>query len=171
MLKHWGLLHDRYASKEQKTLLLKMLEQTIVEGQATAFGHFTLGGMLWQADQRERAMFHMEQSFKLDPRFMDAANNLSWMLTTQEQPDLERADALIREALKFAPNNINYLDTYTEVLVKEEKWDEGLVVLERLYPRVQPRQKKELHRRLALVYENLGQPELAKLHREQAERK
>ncbi len=166
-----GLLHDRFATKEQKILLLKMLEQSIVEGQATAFGHFTLGGMLWQANQRDRAMFHMEQSFKLDPRFMDAANNLAWMLTTQESPDLERADALIREALKFAPNNVSYLDTYTEVLVREEKWDEALVVLERLYPKSQPRQKKELHRRLSLVYENLGQSDLAKLHREQAERK
>ncbi len=171
VLKHWGLLHDQYASPDQQLLLLKMLEQTIVEGQATAFGHFTLGGMLWQAGKRERAMFHMEQSFKLDPRFMDAANNLSWMLATQEEPDLERSDALIREALKLSPNNINYLDTYTEVLVREGKWDESLVILERLYPRALPRQRKDLHRRLAMVYENLGQPELAKLHREQAERK
>ncbi len=171
VLRHWGLLHERFATAEQKKLLLKMLEQSIVDGQATAFGHFTLGGMLWQSGQHEQAMFHMERSFKLDPRFMDAANNLSWMLATQDEPDMERAVALIREALKFAPNNPDYLDTYTEVLVREKKWDEALVVLERLFPRVGPAQKTELHRRLALVYENLGQPDLAKMHREKADPK
>ncbi len=171
VLKHWGVLHDRLASPEQQQKLRATLEQSIVEGKATAFGHFTLGGMLWQADQRERALFHMEQSFKLDPRFMDAANNLAWMLATQDKPDLERADALIREALKLSPSNISYLDTLTEVLVKQSQWRDALVVLEKLYPRSVPRQRKDLHRRLAMVYENLGQPELAKLHREQAERK
>ncbi len=102
---------------------------------------------------------------------MDAANNLAWMLATQDKPDLERADALIREALKLSPSNISYLDTLTEVLVKQSQWRDALVVLEKLYPRSVPRQRKDLHRRLAMVYENLGQPELAKLHREQAERK
>ncbi len=168
VLRHWGLLHERFATVEQKSLLIKMLEQSIVDGQATAFGHFTLGGMLWQSGQHEEGMFHMEQAFKLDPRFMDAANNLAWMLATQDPPDMERANALIREALKFSPNHVDYLDTYTEVLVREKKWDDALVILERLFPRVGPTQKKELHRRLALVYENLGKADLAKLHREKA---
>jgi len=62
----------------------------------------------------------MEKAFELDPRFMEPANNLAWVLATQEYPDADRAEQLIR--------------------------------------------------RLADVYEHLGEANFARLHRESAEK-
>lgn len=169
VFQYWAAIHEELDSDQHKQQVREQLEKSIVEGDSAAFAHFTLGGILWKADEREKSLFHMEKAFELDPRFMEAANNLAWVLATQEKPDLERADRLIRQALSQRPNDIRYQDTLGEVLARQGKWDEALVVLEKVLPFVAKSQRKDLHRRLAEAYENLGQENLAKLHRESAE--
>jgi len=170
IVKHWAALHDRANSDEHRKQIREQLEKSIVDGESTAFAHFTLGGILWTVAEQKKSLFHLEKAFELDPRFMDAANNLAWVLANQEQPDADRAEQLIRQAIQQRPNDLRYQDTLGEVLSKQGKWDEALVVLERVFPVSPVGKRKNLHRRLADAYEHLGEENLARLHRESAEK-
>jgi len=167
--RQWAALHDGNQDHVLRRKIREYLEKLIVEGEAVPFAHFTLGGILWAQGEQGKSLFHMERALEMDPRFSDAANNLAWVFATQEKPDLERADQLVRRALEQSPNDIRYLDTLSEILTRQSKWDEALTVMERLLPVALPVQRKPLHLRLAKVYENLGQEDFAKLHREKAE--
>lgn len=165
----WAALYSRIESDSYRRQLRENLERSIVAGESIAFAHFTLGGMLWMAGEQERSLFHTETAFKQDPRFMDAANNMAFMLANKDaDPDLDAAERLIRQALDHAPDKIAYLDTLGDILVKRQQWDEALTVLERVLPRVDPASKKLVHGKLATVYDALGQPALAAQHQQMA---
>jgi len=166
IVKHWAALHDRVDSQEHRKQVREHLEKSIVDGESAAFAHFTLGGILWTVAEQKKSLFHLEKSFELDPRFMDAANNLAWVLANQEKPDTDRAEQLIRQAILQRPNDLRYQDTLGEVLAKQGRWDEALVILEKVFPVSAMGKRKDLHRRLAEAYEHLGEENLAKLHRE-----
>ena len=168
VIKQWAALHDRATSDDHRKQIREQLEKSIVEGESAAFAHFTLGGILWIVGDRKKSIFHVEKAFAIDPRFTDAANNLAWMLANQDTPDLDRAEELILQALAKRPEDVRYQDTYSDVLTKQGKWDEALVVLEKVLPAMPKEARKDLHQRLAKVYSELGEEVLSKMHQENA---
>jgi tetratricopeptide (TPR) repeat protein len=103
----------------------------------------------------------------VDPSATDVANNLAFVLATANEPDLARAMELIESALKIRPNHADYLDTRGTIYSKLGKWKEALADLEAALPAKS--RDPNLHRTLAMVYQNLSNKELADEHRRLAD--
>ena len=110
----------------------------------------------------------MKKSYELNPNFSTVVNNLAWMLAHQENPDLDRALTLAESALKTAPSDYRILDTYGSILVLQKKYDQAITSLQKALPNSDKQVGKSIHEKLAICYQAIGQPELAKLHTEQA---
>ena len=104
----------------------------------------------------------LEKGFGDNPRMPEVANNLAWLLTQGENPDLLRALTLTNEAIKRSPRDLRIRDTRGQILAKMGRWKEALEDLEPCVP-VFPNDPA-LHKTLAEVYGKLNMPEPAKAH-------
>lgn len=153
----------------EKASLRAALQRAIVKGNGTGFAHFALGSIFWLEEDLKQSLFHLEQAFELRPQMLDVANNLAWLLAKGPEPDLERAEKLIRSAIEKRPNDIRYRDTLATVLEEAQRWDEALLELERVLSATAGKKDSSLHKRLAKTYRALGNESLAKMHEEEAD--
>ena len=121
-------------------------------------------------ENHKESLFHLEKAFELSPQMLDVANNLAWLLAKGPEPDLERAEKLIRSAIEKRPNDIRYHDTLAGVLEESQRWDEALVELEKVLSVTSGNASPDLHTRLAKVYRALGNESMAEMHEEEAEK-
>lgn len=156
-------------SDAAKKGLRSSLQRAIVQGKGTAFAHFALGSVFWLEKDQKQSLFHLEKAFELAPQMLDVANNLAWLLAKGPEPDLERAEELIRSAIEKRPNDVRYHDTLAGVLEESQRWDEALVELEKVLSATSGRTSPDLHKRLATVYRALGNKSMAEMHEEEAE--
>jgi tetratricopeptide (TPR) repeat protein len=156
--------YQQLEEEGQREKLRESLAQSIVQGNDSAFAHFALGSIFYLEQNSEDSLFHMEQAFRQAPQMLDVANNLAWLLSQKVEPDLERAEKLILSVLERQPNTVRYRDTYAAVLEAGSRWDEALIELERLLPLVSEKERRGLHKRLAIVYRNMGKEDFAKAH-------
>lgn len=161
--------YEQSKTAEQKAVFREQLEGWIASGQTVPLAHFALGNLLWTESDVERAVFHFEAALELNPSLAMVANNLAWVLSQSETPDLERAEKLVTIAMEADPKNPQYNDTMGAVLFEQERFREALVYFEKILPSANGEKKRELHEKLAAIYENLGQENLAARHRQQAE--
>ena len=143
-----------------------MLEESIVNGKSTALSHFALGNLMYLKGDFKDSQFHMERAYELDAKFLVIANNLAWLLAHNEKPELERAYELIKGVVERRPDDARFRDTLASVLMKLGKTDEALTEFERALPGVQD--KKSIHEKLAVLYDQAGKKNLAELHRKKA---
>lgn len=143
-----------------------MLEESIVNGKSTALSHFALGNLMYLKGDFKDSQFHMERAYELDAKFLVIANNLAWLLAHNENPELERAYELIKGVVERRPEDARFRDTLASVLMKLGKTDEALTEFERALPGVQD--KKSIHEKLAVLYDQVGKKNLAELHRKKA---
>lgn len=143
-----------------------MLEESIVNGKSTALSHFALGNLMFLKGEVKDSQFHMERAYELDAKFLVIANNLAWLLAHNENPELDRAYELIKGVVERRPDDARFRDTLASVLMKLGKTDEALTEFERALPGVQD--KKSIHEKLAVLYEQAGKKNLAELHRKKA---
>jgi tetratricopeptide (TPR) repeat protein len=143
-----------------------MLEESIVNGKATALSHFALGNLMYLKGDLKDSQFHMERAYELDAKFLVIANNLAWLLANNENPELDRAYELIQGVVERRPEDARFRDTLATVLMKLGKTDEALTEFERALPGVQD--KKSIHEKLAVLYDKVGKKNLAELHRKKA---
>lgn len=162
--------YHRTENTEQRAALRARLEQHIVQGDGVAFAHFALGTMLWSEGENETARWHTEQAFALNPNLLDVANNLAWMISESEPQELERAYELIQRVVQQRPEIIQFRDTKGVILMKMNRFAEALVEFETILPKLTGTARKQVHDRLASIYDALGKQSLAELHREQAGR-
>ncbi|MFT5302548.1 MAG: putative Zn-dependent protease, partial [Mariniblastus sp.] len=111
-----------------------------------------------------QAKFHVEQAYQMDNKMVVVLNNLAWYIAHDEVPDLPRALELIELAVSQNPDEIRLRSTYGTVLMKLGRDQEAARELELSLTGVMNR--KEVHRKLAILYENLGSSEMASIHRE-----
>ena len=138
------------------------LEQLLVGPGGHAFVHFVIGSRAWMNENPESAIWHLERAFKLDDRFGAIANNLAWILSNLETPDLERSLGIIDTVIEKWPNTAVFLDTRGQILVKMERWEEALDDLEASL--VEMSENIDTQRALAKVYGALGKVSLAEKH-------
>jgi len=146
------------AGREVEAYLQKM----IAEGRMPATGHFALGTKAWQDKDIDKALWHLERAFELDPGLGHIGNNLAWILAEKDPPDLERALQIISSVVDEFPDVPTFRDTKGQIHVKRGEWKQGLVDLEAALPFM--KDNLELHQSLAKIYEQLGKPELASEH-------
>ncbi len=140
--------------------------QKIVTGDhPSSMAHFALSNVLWQEGKLDEAQFHLEQAYNMDNKILVVVNNLAWMISHVENPDLDRALELAETAISQAPNDARFRDTYGTILLKMERYKEASTELELALRGVTD--KKAVHQKLALVYQKMGKPELATLHQQQ----
>ena len=153
---------------EGRKQILELLEQKLTSGEKSAMVHFAMSNILWLENQPEDARWHVEQAYKLDPRFSAIANNLAWFLAHEENPDLERAYALAHEIVSSDPQNPRYNDTLATILMKQQRWDEAVTHFQTALPGMKNKEKHNVHKKLAEAYKNLDKPNLARLHLEKS---
>ncbi|HBJ39123.1 MAG TPA: hypothetical protein DDZ51_31130 [Planctomycetaceae bacterium] len=163
-----ALVYEAAQSLEQRLELRGKLERLVGRGETVAMAHFTLGAIRWLDGDLDDSLWHTEKAWEINPTLIDVANNLAWLESNRENPDLNRAKDLIDLAISKRPENIEYYATRGFVLMKMERWDEALVDLVRVLPHRTGQARKVAHERLAAVYKSLGQDRLAAVHEEEA---
>lgn len=119
---------------------LKKPEKEILTYQ-TSLGHvtnekdtlqlmFALGAAYEQNNQIEKAESAFENILKIDPNYVQALNYLGYMLADRGTR-LNYAQKLIEKAIKKAPNNAAYLDSYGWVFYRMGKYNKALKYLKK----------------------------------------
>jgi len=117
--------------------------------------YFEFGAALERNGDFEAAVQTLEKSLALAPQFPEAQNYLGYMWA-ERGTNLDRAHALIRQAVEAQPNNAAYLDSLAWVLFKLGKPQEALdAMLRALQADRQP--DPTLYDHLGDIYAALGQ--------------
>ena len=138
----------------------ELLNRLLATGEAPAGVHFALGLNALRSDDSETAAFHFDRAHQLDPALAEAANNLAFLLSKQEDPDLPRALALADAAVAAAPDHPQVRHTRGAILAALDRPDDALREYERAMERGL-RGDPEVRREVADLYDRLGRPELA----------
>jgi Flp pilus assembly protein TadD len=153
-----ALSHDGPKSQSARDALAKLL----AEGKSTAVVHLALGNDAWQRGQKELARQHFTLSFESAPQMPEVANNMAMILAVGDQPDLQRALAIIQSVLEKFPDQPNFRETRGQVLAKLGRWQDSVVDLEFALPRLVS--TRATHETLADAYKALGSELLAAEH-------
>ncbi|MBA3311889.1 MAG: tetratricopeptide repeat protein [Planctomycetaceae bacterium] len=143
-----------------------MLEGLLAAGEQPPAVHMALGLKSWRGADLDKAQWHFERAYELDPTLAGVANNLAWVLSHQKNADLERALEIIDPIVERFPDVAHFRDTRGEIYLRMNRWNDALQDLERALPSL--RENPRIHESLASVYEGLDQPEMAKRHRQEA---
>lgn len=139
------------------------LQQIIASDKPSEIAHFVLSNVLWSEGEKKQAIFHLEQAYKLNPSFVFVANNLAWIMATEnENPDLDRALELSQKAVDSNPDDARFRDTLGTILQMRENFSDAITEYNRALPGVAEPQL--VHKKLSECYSALDMPELAKQH-------
>jgi tetratricopeptide (TPR) repeat protein len=139
------------------------LAKAATSGRPGAIANWILGSLAFARDDAVEARRYLESAYQLDRSLPLVANNLAWLLAETEPRDLERALRLANEALALAPERPEIRETRGQVLAKLGRYRECITDLEhalRFLPNM-----PQIHETLALAWDELGDRELAELHR------
>lgn len=157
------------STEEKKASYRQTLEEMIINGSQVAAAHFALGNIAFMEGRENDSVLHFETAMEINPAMSAVANNLAWVLCEKPEPDYERAEQLIAMALKKSPDHVSFIDTLATIKFRTQAYREALPLLEKVLPVSKGAKKTQIHERLAVIYETLGQPSLAASHRERAE--
>ncbi|MEM9942144.1 MAG: tetratricopeptide repeat protein [Planctomycetota bacterium] len=156
-------------SPEEAEKVYKALLEVVAGDQPSALAHFAMSNLLWKMDKKEKAQFHVERAYKMEPGFVVVINNLAWMIAHAKEPDLERAFELATIAVDTNSNEPRFRDTLGTVLMKQKKYDEAINEFEiALEQKINEADRREIHRKLGRIYTVLGQEDLARIHSQNA---
>jgi tetratricopeptide (TPR) repeat protein len=161
------LLHQKKPNPEEAGKIKDALFESVTSDNPSPMAHFALSNVLWTEDQKDEAEWHLEQAYKLEPNFAVVINNLAWMLSHKEEPDLDRALELSASAIQQAPLDPRFQDTYGTILMIQKNYEAAVSHFQKALPRTQI--SAEIHQKLATCYQQLGKPKLAALHQKRAE--
>lgn len=143
-----------------------LLEEMITDGKSPAMAHFALSSILLNEGEYDNAQFHLRQSFTQDPNMAVVSNNLAFLLANMAVPELDEAYELATQAVNQNPKMPDFRDTLGTVLMKQGRFVEAIAEFELALASIS--NKKPVHQKLAAIYEQMGQANLAKLHAEKA---
>lgn len=152
------LQDDRWLELEPR--LLELLSR----GESPAFIHLIIGTAAGQRDDFKKALFHLNRANELKPDLIIVLNNLAYFIASSPDGDLDTAMRFCKMALEQTPDSHAIRETRGQILVRQGRFVEALSDLE--YALQVYKDNVQLHRALAETYENLDQPELARIHRE-----
>lgn len=144
----------------------RRLKEFLAEGKAPAVVHMILGTGAAGDGNLDLAQLHLEQAYQLNQHTPAILNNLAWVLANSPEPKLERALELVDAALKLAPEQPQILESRGQILIRLKRWREALTDLERALAELPNRIR--IHQSLASAYEQLGDDQLAAIHRQRA---
>ena len=110
---------------------------------------------------------HLEQACQQNPQDAQSLNNLAVLLDTEPPVDQVRALELVTAALALDPRNTMYRETRGQILLRLQRYAEAVTDLE--YALNGLGDQPKIHAALATAYDKLGQVEVARMHRQQAD--
>ncbi len=141
-----------------------LLQEVLASGRAPALVHTILGGQALSRNDPETARLHFEAAHQLEPQSPACLNNLAWALAQRSSHDLPRALQLAETAVRLSPDHSEIRQTKGQILLMMGLHREALPEFERgLHGAVD---RADIHRSLAEIYDQLGQPALADRHRQ-----
>jgi len=159
-------LYNASNQSENRQKIRQVLEEQAAQNPSLAILQFALSVIAILENRTNDAIALLEKTLELDPKLHLAKNNLSWLLSEQSPPQLDRALTLAEEAVAAAPAVPNYRDTLGNVLFLKEDYERAVTELERALalPGMTPESRPKVHAKLAESYKQLGNEELAALH-------
>ena len=143
---------------------MKSLQGMIADGKSAAMAHFAMSSMLLVDGREKEGQWHLQQSLKLEPGMAVVCNNLAWIMLKGDKEQWDEALSLATQAVRSQPDYPNFRDTLGTALMRKERYEEAIVEFERILTVIDD--KKSIHRKLAICYRKIGQPEMAKVHSE-----
>lgn len=143
------------------------LDRLLASGDVPAAVRLILGTSAATREEWDEAKEQLEQAYHEMPQMPVLLNNLAWVLASADPPEFEQAHRLADAAIRIWPDHPEILETRGVILAGLGRWSEALVDLEsalKSFP-----ERAGLHKRLAVVYEQLGDTEMADRHRKLAE--
>jgi tetratricopeptide (TPR) repeat protein len=162
-----AMYEDSAKSKEKGEEIYQTLLEVVAGDEPSPMAHFVLSNVLWGMDEKVKAQFHIERAYEINPSFVIVLNNLAWMLAHAENPDLDRALELSQVAVNQRPADPRFHDTLGTIFLKKNQFKLALKEFEIALPKVPANEKKEIHRKLAVVYQELGMDDLSMIHQKQ----
>lgn len=161
----------RQQEEAARESVLSVIERVAAEQPTAALPHFALG-VVYRLENRladsEASIKVAHQRLNPDqPGFTAVANNLAWLLAHAQHPDLEQAFELAEMAVKRNPHEGGLRDTLATVLMKQGHYQQALTEFQKALPTV--RDKSLVHLKMAEIYDQLDQPQLAALHRSRSQ--
>lgn len=148
---------------EGNRTLKEVLARVIAKGEKPALAHLAMGNLCWMEGNEDQAMKHFEFALSFREDMAILLNNLAWLVAhNEERPDFDRAMALIESALLQQPDNKSFLDTRGTIHFLKKDWMAARHDLDLALSGV--RDKRAVHRKLAVVYSELDFPEVAREH-------
>lgn len=145
------------------------IRQLIANGNSSAMAHFTLGTIEWMAGNNQLALLNMKQAIELDSKMPVIANNVAFLMAQEEMPDLDAALNLVTQAVEAEPANSEFRDTRGDIYVK--RGDLAKAAADFQVALESSRNPGPLQEKLADLYEQMGDAEMAKMFREAAAKK
>lgn len=139
------------------------LQPYLIADKAPAAAYFLMGTAASQREDWANALKFLRKAVELEPRADISWNNLAQTLATMTPPDLVEAELCVNEALAINPGPATYHETRGQVMVKMERWAEAVRELETALQQMPA--DTNIHRGLALAYQQLGDEDLAEFHR------
>ena len=91
--------------------------------------HFFLGTIYEQQGKRSEAIEEFKTALKFNSEYADALNSLGY-LYAEESINLEKAEALIKKALFYQPDNGAYIDSLGWLYFKQGRYKEAILKLQ-----------------------------------------
>jgi tetratricopeptide (TPR) repeat protein len=143
------------------------LENALADGRAPAICHLLLGNTWGEQGEFDRAVQHLRAAQTAYPESPVVLNNLAWFLMKRgSTAELEEALNLANQAYEAAPQVLEIRETRGQILARLGRDLEALADLEAALPL--PQTRVEVHRTLEMLYERLGNAEMAARHRARA---
>jgi tetratricopeptide (TPR) repeat protein len=119
----WELLAKAYAEGQLTDRAVVQQVTALPSIEATPPGVlFYLGSRAASAGDYATAQKLLESVCSRDQQNIMARNNLAWVLSKTEPPDLSRAIELVNEALAAAPQSASFLETRGQIYLKRQQW-------------------------------------------------
>ncbi len=144
------------------------MDQLIDVGKETPMVHLTLAIAAVERNEFEVERHHLEKALAGDPTLSVAANNLAWRLAVSEPPQLKRAFELVNQAIDQSPERLEFISTRGRIHAMQGRPDKAIADLEKALAGLESR--PDISEALGDLYESKGYKDLARRHRDQAEK-
>ena len=144
------------------------LRDALINGSSAGIAHFIRGTAALLRDNLDSATSSLTIAAEHMPHSSAILNNLAVALASRDDADLEQALKVSSSAIKqTASPTPYYYETRGQILFRLGRYLDAIPDLERAL--IVPSLAREAHKSLAVCYENIGEPELSRLHREKAD--
>ncbi len=149
------------ADSPQVAGLRDALQLALATGTAPPLVHLIVGTRALEAGDTEDAVMHLELAYKLNPDSPSILNNLAWALAHRNPPELDRALPLAEAAIDLV-DHPSFHGTRAVILAAVGRSGDAIAELETILRRHPD--PAWVHDRLAELYDDTNQTELAQLH-------